>query len=118
MYYNNDTLGRLFEQGGAGPTSLAAIEDVAGTVFCADGGDADGSTTTNNTQIVQTSSLIVVRPDNNPPIIQSSQGDLIARHNAGSNATFFDGHAKWFKITELGKRNVAGNYPYFTKIVD
>ena len=34
------------------------------------------------------------------------------------NVAFFDGHSKWLKIQELGKKNAAGYYPYFTRIAD
>ena len=116
VYYNNATLGRLFESGTTGPAALAEIEDAAGTVFCADGGDADGANG-GGTQLVQTSTLITVNPGSDPPSIRSSQGDMIARHLGGLNATFFDGHSKWFKIEELGRKS-GGNYRYFTKTKD
>lgn len=34
------------------------------------------------------------------------------------NATFFDGHSKWFKVNEMGKKNAAGVFSYFSKIAD
>ena len=43
VYFSNRTLGMIFEKdpgdGSRNPSKLAEIEDVVGTVFCADGGD-------------------------------------------------------------------------------
>jgi prepilin-type N-terminal cleavage/methylation domain-containing protein/prepilin-type processing-associated H-X9-DG protein len=115
VYYNND-LGRLFEQGGNGPAKLATIDDVAGTIFCADGSSA---------QVVQTGTILVNSFTKNPPRIDGAQGDFIGRHQGGLNAIFFDGHSKWIKITELGKLRANPHgfgptqiYAYFTKQVD
>jgi prepilin-type N-terminal cleavage/methylation domain-containing protein/prepilin-type processing-associated H-X9-DG protein len=114
VYYNNATWGRLFEQGSPGPATLGSIEDVVGTVFSGDG---------SGPQVPDTSSYRV-RLDMTltPPRIKSSQGDFVARHSGGLNLTFFDGHAKWLKIQELGKqsKDAGGNlyFPYFTKTLD
>jgi prepilin-type N-terminal cleavage/methylation domain-containing protein/prepilin-type processing-associated H-X9-DG protein len=123
VYWNNRTLGEIFEKSGMrSPVSLAEIEDAVGTVFCADGGDVDGATGSAVTsQAVITSNFIQVNINAKPPNIRTNQADFIARHNEGLNVTFFDGHAKWLKIGELGKRKqtVNGNvFPYFTKIMD
>jgi len=141
VYWNNDYLGRLFEQGGSGPTSLAQIEDPVGTVFCTDGGDAETTGSSNGTQCVDLSARpISLQRDANivpvgRPAILSNQGDFIARHLEGMNVIFLDGHAKWLRIDELGKfkpkpvndYRYASNYaslglgiyyPYFTKLQD
>jgi prepilin-type N-terminal cleavage/methylation domain-containing protein/prepilin-type processing-associated H-X9-DG protein len=111
VYFSNATWGQIFERGQA---SLASIEDTAGTVFCADG---------NRFQAAQNSTT-PVRLDmaSSPPRITSLQASFIARHHGGLNAIFFDGHAKWLKIEEMGKtRTDAQNrlyFPYFTKLLD
>jgi prepilin-type N-terminal cleavage/methylation domain-containing protein/prepilin-type processing-associated H-X9-DG protein len=125
VYYSDPTYGSIFEKSGVRqPSSLSEIQDSAGTVFCADGGDCDsaidstanGASATN--QVVNLSPGLQVLPDANPPRITSRQADFIGRHNSGLNVMFFDGHAKWLKINELGKKNSAGRFPYFTKTVD
>ncbi len=120
-YYNYDTrLGGIFEKDNIG--SLASIEDGAGTVFCGDGG-ATSTTQWDPEQFVNDGNTQVL-PNATPPVISSNyQGGFIGRHNSGANVTFFDGHTKWFKISELGKMKkdaVTGNdvFPYFTKIPD
>lgn len=109
VYYNNAEWGHLFEQSGSGPATLASIEDVVGTVFCADG---------NGSQMASTTKLDM---SYTPPRIRS-QSDLIARHNDGMCVVFFDGHAKWLHIRELAKtRKDSSNrtyFPYFTKTLD
>jgi prepilin-type N-terminal cleavage/methylation domain-containing protein/prepilin-type processing-associated H-X9-DG protein len=114
VYYNNTTWGRLFEQGSPGPATLASIEDVAGTVFCGDGSGSQAPDTSGYRVRLDTTPR--------PPRIKSSQGDFVARHSEGLNLTFFDGHAKWLRIQELGKQNkdAGGNlyFPYFTKTLD
>jgi prepilin-type N-terminal cleavage/methylation domain-containing protein/prepilin-type processing-associated H-X9-DG protein len=111
VYYNNAAWGQIFEKG---QSSLASIEDVAGTVFCADG---------NKFQAAQTGGgAFMLNMTLVPPRITSAQGSFIARHQGGLNAIFFDGHAKWFRIEEIGKSktNAAGQlyFPYFTKTLD
>lgn len=112
VYYYSAQLGQLFEH--TNIASLASIEDNAGTVFCADGGLKDFSGWY-GPQVVGT---LTVMPDAKPPRIQSGQSSFVARHNNGLNVAFFDGHSKWLGIKELGKKNAAGNHPYFTKISD
>jgi prepilin-type processing-associated H-X9-DG protein len=121
FYFNNAALGMLFEKAnnnGRQPATLASIEDTAGTVFCADGGDAEGATGAASTAQVPNTSPQGLNLNLRPPAFTTSQGDFIARHNEGVNVTFFDGHSKWMKLQELMKRNAAGNFPYLTKILD
>jgi prepilin-type N-terminal cleavage/methylation domain-containing protein/prepilin-type processing-associated H-X9-DG protein len=113
VYYTNPTWGQLFEQS-RGPTSLAGIEDVAGTVFCADGNTSQAVFTGGATQ----PTFVKGRHT----MLMLAQGAMVARHSDGMNATFFDGHAKWYRAQELGKMKTdAGGQiylPYFTKITD
>ena len=123
VYWNNATLGQLFEKSGMrNPVVLAEIEDAVTTVFCADGGDVDGATGSAVTsQAVITGNFIQVNTTARPPYIRTNQADFIARHQEGLNVTFFDGHSKWYKIGELGKRVQTVNglvFPYFTKVAD
>jgi prepilin-type N-terminal cleavage/methylation domain-containing protein/prepilin-type processing-associated H-X9-DG protein len=127
-YWNNTTLGSLWEKsGGRSPATLASIEDVVGTVYFGDGGDAEGRTGAQSTsQVVRLGSynngdldvVPTIVPPARFPYIGSGQADFIARHNDGLNCAFFDGHSKWLKVQELGKKNAAGVYPYFSKIAD
>jgi prepilin-type N-terminal cleavage/methylation domain-containing protein/prepilin-type processing-associated H-X9-DG protein len=124
-YYYDTTLGGIFERFNI--SSMASIEDNAGTVFCGDGGEVPNTTEAGNPghgtqwdpeQFVNDGYTAVVT-NRSPAVFRCNyQGGFIARHNDGANLTFFDGHSKWLKIQELGKKNAAGNYPYLTKIVD
>jgi prepilin-type processing-associated H-X9-DG protein len=120
VYYNVPDLGSIFEKtNGRTPATLAVIEDSAGTVFCADGGDVDGATgSAGILQVVNVSNSLKVDLILEPKRVTSSQGDWIARHNGGLNVAFFDGHSKWLSAGEFTKKNAAGNYPYWTKILD
>jgi prepilin-type N-terminal cleavage/methylation domain-containing protein/prepilin-type processing-associated H-X9-DG protein len=119
LYYNNTTLGQLFQNPGV---PLASVEDVSGTVFCAEGHDFQAATNPPNTP---NGTFFIDKTTYPQPRIMSGQGQFIGRHQAGLNAVFFDGHAKWFKVEELGKTrsNPWGTgpsliLPYFTKLVD
>ena len=83
VYWNNATLGGIFEKtGGRTPATLASIEDTVGTVFCADGGDADNrnnSAGINQVVIVGAGVRIVLNAQ--PKRLESDQSDFIARHN-------------------------------------
>lgn len=111
-YYNDRSLGAIFERGGSGPSPIAAVQDPAGTVFCADALNWPGEF-----QFVNV-------PDvgfyiwNGYPLFATGQSDLLGRHLDGYNVAFLDGHAKWLKAEELYKRDAAGNFPYFTIISD
>jgi prepilin-type N-terminal cleavage/methylation domain-containing protein/prepilin-type processing-associated H-X9-DG protein len=131
VYWYDTSLGALFVHAsdGVGPTSLASIEDVTRTVFLADGGTVPDHTLPDGTQhhgtwwdpeqVVWDGGLYV-EPDAKPyPLIHSVyQAGFIGRHNGGVNVAWFDGHSKFMRISELGRKNAAGNYPYFTKTSD
>jgi prepilin-type processing-associated H-X9-DG protein len=43
-----------------------------------------------------------------------NNGRYVARHSGGANLVFSDGHAKWWQIREVSKRNRNGVMYYFT----
>ena len=96
------------------PTPLSGIEDVAGTHFCADGNTSHAVLTGRATQ--------PTFAKGRHTMLMFAQGAMVARHSDGMNATFFDGHAKWYRAQELGKTktNASGQIylPYFTKTAD
>ena len=111
IYFSNATWGQIFEKGQA---NLASIEDVTGTLFCADGNKFQAASTGGSKPVVN----LTVQP----PRIDSSQASFMGRHMDGMNCVFFDGHSKWLRVTELGKSKInASNqvyFPYFTKTLD
>src|SRR5262249_47209742 len=112
VYYNDARWGQIFEKG---QSNLASIEDTVGTVFCAGG---------NRFQAAQAGGgAFQLNMTTSPPSITSAQASFLARHQGGMNAIFFDGHAKWMNIQELGKSRVDPStnkiyFPYFTKTLD
>lgn len=115
IYHADALRGRLFEKDP--PAALSSIEDSAGTVFCADGGDADGTTTTGPQVVIEN---LTLKMNLNPPAIVSQQSDFIARHQGQVNVAFFDGHSKSMKIEKLMEKDAATNtyYKWFTKNSD
>ncbi|HAZ65093.1 MAG TPA: hypothetical protein DCZ72_15995, partial [Armatimonadetes bacterium] len=111
FYYYDRTLGAIFERGGSGPSPISAVEDPAGTVFCADALHWPGEF-----QFVGFDNGFYRW--NGFLLFASGQGDLMARHLDGYNVAFLDGHAKWLRAEELHKQNAAGRYPYLTIISD
>ncbi len=102
-YYNYDSrYGAIFQS--PSPISIAGIQAPAGLMFCADGGQSP-HTAWDPEQIVTQYAGITLDSPTNPTyayaVGQYSQGALFARHNQGLNNVFFDGHAKWLKVTEL-----------------
>ncbi|MBI5831506.1 MAG: DUF1559 domain-containing protein [Armatimonadetes bacterium] len=110
-YYWDRTLGAIFERGGTGPSSIAAVEDPAGTVFCCDALNWPGEF-----QFVGYGQGF--GGWNGFPLFYTGQSDYIGRHMDGYNVAFLDGHTKWLKGEELTKTSAAGNYRYFTIISD
>jgi prepilin-type N-terminal cleavage/methylation domain-containing protein/prepilin-type processing-associated H-X9-DG protein len=121
-YYTYDnTYGSLFEK--TAPASLAGIEAVAGTVFCADGGQWPNMAW-DPEQIVARGQGITYDNLSDPNYAYAagdySQGALYGRHNKGGNSVFFDGHAKFLKLKELTKSVYDASvdaciYPYLSK---
>lgn len=118
VYYNDSTLGKMFEN----PTAtLSSIEDVVGTVLWSDGtattlpsvpqvaGGSAGVNLTYNKTVVPNELYGIV-----------GQGHIVARHLEGVNNVFADGHVKWLKLDKLAERTggSTGNYRYFSKTLD
>jgi prepilin-type N-terminal cleavage/methylation domain-containing protein/prepilin-type processing-associated H-X9-DG protein len=123
-YWNDDRLGRIFERSSPGPLPMASIEDTAGTVFSADGGNGtNGRSYPNQACRLGAQPYFQLYTTANPPYAASGQAAFYFRHQGGLNATFFDGHSKWIKMENFVKQvndPVAGIpvYPYLTKIID
>ena len=96
---------RIFEQNNGGPSGIAAIQDVAGTVSFMDG--------YNGFQF-----LDCATPNLNadpPTVAGSSQAIAVARHLGTINTGFLDGHVKAMKLDELIKVGPStGKYKYFS----
>lgn len=93
------------------PTSLAAIQDVTGTVFA---GDARNQTTA-----IDFCYQVTVNPvySAGPPVTFGAalQGLYVERHLDTANWAFLDGHVKPMRISKIVTLNSAGNgYRYFT----
>jgi prepilin-type N-terminal cleavage/methylation domain-containing protein/prepilin-type processing-associated H-X9-DG protein len=120
-YWNDSRLGRIFERSSPGPLPMAAIEDNTGTVFAADGGT--GRQYPSQASRLNAYPLMEVQLDRRPPRALTGQAGFYARHADGLNSIFFDGHAKWLKLTEFTKTktdSASGQtvYPYLTTISD
>ncbi|MBV9468622.1 MAG: DUF1559 domain-containing protein [Abitibacteriaceae bacterium] len=121
VYYNNSTLGRMFEAGAPGPDNMSSVEDPSGTVFCGDGIAGTASKTIG--QVVLTGSAVLTLDTSvDPALIRSSQSSFVARHLGGLNLAFMDGHCKWLTPEKLMVKSTdprsAGKLSYFTKLAD
>jgi prepilin-type N-terminal cleavage/methylation domain-containing protein/prepilin-type processing-associated H-X9-DG protein len=101
-YYNYDgRYGGIFQDH---PISIAAVEAPAGLMFCADGGQSP-VTAWDPEQIVTRYAGLGLDNPTNPKYAYAlgtySQGALFGRHNQGANNVFFDGHAKFLRLTNL-----------------
>ena len=123
----------IFQQGSE--SSSTSIESLTGGVYCVDGGvwTAHGGDpwTPDEPKFQYQATLypwagifnnLAAQPNVSPITIMTFQGAIIARHNAGTNAAFLDGHSKFVKVTELLKKKVETGtgydlYTYFTKAV-
>lgn len=102
----------------------AAMADLAApatTVFAGDSRCSQGANTC--TQVIGWN----LNPNVNPPDFgyypnginnAPSQGRFVARHNGGVSVTFFDGHAKWFRLENMLEKARNGRYRYFTRSDD
>lgn len=116
VYFSTKAWGQLFQNPGS---TLADVDDVAGTVFCGDGNGFQAALTGSpkpTTMTVDLTSGIW-------PQLRSSQASFMGRHSTGINFTFFDGHSKWLSVQEAGKTvtdKATGKpvNPYFTKTLD
>lgn len=100
---------QLFERN-HGMTRLSALEDSAQTIFCGDGREkfqAYGTSVTRTTVdgVYQWQS-------------SAGQGWFSARHSGGYNFVMADGHVEWFPKLAIDEKSSAGNYRYFTRILD
>jgi prepilin-type N-terminal cleavage/methylation domain-containing protein/prepilin-type processing-associated H-X9-DG protein len=127
LYWYDGSLGQLFEQS-SGPSSLAAIDEPARTVFTSDGGGVPDHTVDGTAhhgtwwdpeQLVWDGG-VYVEPTAKPyPMIHCVyQGGIVGRHNEGASVAWLDGHSKFMKISGLGKMNKAGQLIYFIKSGD
>jgi len=117
------------------PSSASSIENLTGGVYCVDGGiwkSKAGDPWSPDEEKFQYQAVLnpwagifdnlAAQSGVSPITIITFQGAIIARHNAGVNVAFLDGHSKFTKITELLKLKVETGtgydlYPYFTKAV-
>jgi len=104
-YYDYDaTNGAVFQS--PTPDSLASLQMPSSLVFCADGGQAP-TTAWDPEQIVSQGAGIefdsATKPTNAHAVGQYSQGAFFGRHLGGGKTVFFDGHAKFLRLTELTK---------------
>ncbi|MBI5831508.1 MAG: DUF1559 domain-containing protein [Armatimonadetes bacterium] len=112
FYLYDRALGAIFERLNGGPSGIAAVEDPAGTIFCADALNWPGEFQFVNVGGVGYGGW------NGYPLFYTGQSDYIARHLGGYNCAFLDGHAKWLGGDELTRLSAGGNYKYFTIIAD
>jgi prepilin-type N-terminal cleavage/methylation domain-containing protein/prepilin-type processing-associated H-X9-DG protein len=116
-------------------TSATAIENIAGGVYCVDGGiwrKKSGDPYTPDEEKFHYQATLYpwsgifnnlsAQTGTSPLTVGTYQGAIIARHGGGVNVAFLDGHSKFTKITELLKKKVETGtgydlYTYFTKAV-
>ena len=121
-YYNYvPAYGALFQDS---PVSFTELEAVAGTIFCADGGQYADMAWDPEQIVTQWEGLRIYNVNSAAPYIRAvgtySQGAIFGRHSSGANAVFFDCHAKFAKLTEIMKSHyVAADdlcvYQYLSK---
>lgn len=117
------------------PASSTSIENLTGGVYCVDGGltipKSGDPWTPDDAKFHYQATLnpwagifdnLSAQAGTTPITVPTFQGAIIARHNAGVNVAFLDGHSKSTKITELLHLKVETGtgydlYTYFTKAV-
>ncbi len=101
-YYNYDArYGGIFQDS---PISLAKIDSPTDLIFCADGGQSPLTAWDPEQIVTQWAGLTLDNPTNPTyayAVGQYTQGAIFGRHMGGANNVFFDGHAKWMKLTRI-----------------
>lgn len=101
-YYNYvPEYGGLFQDT---PVSFSSIEAVAGLIFCADGGQAPETKWDPEQIVTQWAGLEKKKSGGVSYIVAktgSPQGAFFGRHSDGTNAVFFDCHAKVTKLDAI-----------------
>lgn len=132
-FYWWDTRLTVFQAGQ--PATATSIENLTDGVYCVDGGLSiarSGDPYSYDPQKYHYQATLnpwagifdnlAAQKGVSPLTVPTFQGAIIARHNAGVNAAFLDGHSKFTRITELLKLKVESNtgydlYTHFTKAV-
>ena len=132
FYWWDDRLS-IFQVGNS--ASSTGIENLAGGVYCVDGGvwtpKAGDPYTPDEAKFHYQATLypwggifdnLSAQQGTSPITVGTFQGAIIARHNAGVNAAYLDGHSKFSKITDLLSLKVESGtgydlYSHFTKAV-
>jgi prepilin-type N-terminal cleavage/methylation domain-containing protein/prepilin-type processing-associated H-X9-DG protein len=132
-FYWWDSRLSIFQVGNS--SSSTGIENLAGGVYCMDGGvwtsKAGDPYSPDEAKFHYQATLnpwagifnnLSAQQRTSPITVGTFQGALIARHNAGLNVAFLDGHSKFARITQLLSKKVETGtgyelYTYFTKAV-
>ncbi len=132
FYWWDDRLS-IFQVGRG--ASSTGIENLVGGVYCLDGGvwaaRAGDPYTPDETKFHYQATLnpwagifdnLSAQAGTSPITVGTFQGALMARHNAGLNVAYLDGHSKFAKVTQiLNKKTETGTgynlYTAFTKAV-
>ncbi|RYG43558.1 hypothetical protein EON79_16735, partial [bacterium] len=132
-FYWWDSRLAIFE--GDKAASASSIENLAGGVYCADGGvwtAKAGDPYTPDEQKFHYQAVLnpwggvfdnlAAQQGTSPITVGTWQGALIARHNAGLNAAYLDGHSKFAKVTQILNNKTETDtgynlYTYWTKAV-
>lgn len=114
--YSDNPSENLFEANdvGAAPTSLAAIEDVSGTIGVGD------SQSYYQVYLSASTATIAVALGANPPTFGNGarSGQFVGRHFGGGNFLFLDGHVKFQRLEKLVVLNSAGKFPLLSRSLD
>ena len=132
-FYWWDSRLSIFQVGNS--TSSTGIENIAGGVYCLDGGvwtaKSGDPYSPDEAKFHYQATLnpwagifdnLSAQVGTSPITVGTFQGALMARHNAGLNAAFLDGHSKFHKVTDILSLKVETGtgynlYTKFTKAV-
>lgn len=132
-FYWWDSRLSIFQVGNG--ASSTGIENLVGGVYCVDGGTWSPKPgdpyTPDEPKFHYQATLypwggifnnLSAQVGTSPITVGTFQGAIIARHNAGANAAYLDGHSKFSKITQLLEKKVETStgydlYVHFTKAV-